>query len=138
MSRQSPLLGRGSSSQASTIKRPAETKPDTHYTVLIRLPFPRHDFVEPAQVEWDASKEKKLWKILSQASGGNVINCESLAARRNSSLTRSRAGDVRTVKLVGCTCSPLPGPIISMFLFHSSCSSLPGCMSGSCLKCEHR
>lgn len=57
------------------------------YTVYIRLPFPRGDFVDPPpvsdptlychksitvlisiylhQVKWDASKDESLWRILS-------------------------------------------------------------------------
>ena len=42
--------------------------PNVHYTLLIRLPFPRGDFVDPPQVEWDASKDRKLWKIISKNS----------------------------------------------------------------------
>jgi hypothetical protein len=59
------------------------------YTVFIRLPFPRGDFVDPPsvsaplylqtmltfQVEWDAAKDKALWKILSKASKNSDIDC---------------------------------------------------------------
>ncbi|KAL1859749.1 hypothetical protein Daus18300_009471 [Diaporthe australafricana] len=38
---------------------------DPNYTVYIRLPFPRGDFVDPPPVKWDASKDESLWKILS-------------------------------------------------------------------------
>ncbi|CZR64050.1 uncharacterized protein PAC_13947 [Phialocephala subalpina] len=41
---------------------------DPSYTVFIRLPFSRGDFVDPPSVEWDAAKDKALWKILSKAS----------------------------------------------------------------------
>ncbi|TID17147.1 hypothetical protein E2P81_ATG09701 [Venturia nashicola] len=40
--------------------------PSIHYTLLIRLPFPRGDFEDPPLVEWDASKDRKLWKIISK------------------------------------------------------------------------
>lgn len=67
------------------------------YTVYIRLPFPRGDFVDPPpvsdpslcrhipspilidlhshQVKWDASKDESLWKILSGVSK-TEIDCE--------------------------------------------------------------
>lgn len=56
-----------------------------HYTVLVRLPFPRGDFVDPAQVEWDATKDQALWKIISRpmagAGGRREIDWQELAAR---------------------------------------------------------
>lgn len=67
------------------------------YTVYIRLPFPRGDFVDPPpvsdpkpvpacsitilinilshQVKWDASKDESLWKILSGVAK-TEIDCE--------------------------------------------------------------
>ncbi|TVY16594.1 Autophagy-related protein 29 [Lachnellula arida] len=47
---------------------------DPSYTVFIRLPFPRGDFVDPPSVEWDAAKDKALWKILSKASKNSDID----------------------------------------------------------------
>lgn len=61
---------------------------NVHYTLLIKLPFARGDFEDPPQVchimlctlivmtrltrmdqvEWDATKDKKLWKIISKNS----------------------------------------------------------------------
>ncbi|KAK3707246.1 hypothetical protein LTR37_012247 [Vermiconidia calcicola] len=38
------------------------------YTVFIRLPFPRGDFQDPPQVQWDSSKDKALWKVVSAIS----------------------------------------------------------------------
>ncbi|KAH7057305.1 hypothetical protein B0J12DRAFT_409289 [Macrophomina phaseolina] len=56
-----------------------------HYTVLVRLPFARGDFVDPAQVEWDATKDQALWKIISRPmTGGSQrkeIDWQELAAR---------------------------------------------------------
>ncbi|KAJ5970583.1 uncharacterized protein N7479_000501 [Penicillium vulpinum] len=40
---------------------------DTNFTVFIRLPFPRGDFVE-----WNASREQELWDILSRPSKGDI------------------------------------------------------------------
>ncbi|KAJ5377533.1 uncharacterized protein N7496_004942 [Penicillium cataractarum] len=44
----------------------------TNFTVFIRLPFPRGDFVDPPPVEWDAAKEQALWDILSRPSKGDI------------------------------------------------------------------
>ncbi|KAG4430573.1 hypothetical protein IFR05_013955 [Cadophora sp. M221] len=54
---------------------------DPSYTVFIRLPFARGDFVDPSSVEWDASKDKALWKILSKASRNSDIDWNELATR---------------------------------------------------------
>lgn len=68
--------------------------PSIHYTLLIRLPFPRGDFEDPplvsntlewkygqrltsAKVEWDASKDRKLWKIISKNPKSGDIDCKS-------------------------------------------------------------
>lgn len=68
--------------------------PSIHYTLLIRLPFPRGDFEDPplvsdtmeevsghgliyTKVEWDASKDKKLWKIISKNPKSGDIDCKS-------------------------------------------------------------
>ncbi|GAB1213840.1 hypothetical protein ATERTT37_002993 [Aspergillus terreus] len=47
---------------------------DTQFTVFIRLPFPRGDFVDPAPVEWNAAKDQALWDILSRPSKGDDID----------------------------------------------------------------
>lgn len=52
---------------------------DTNFTVFIRLPFPREDFVDPPPVEWNASKDQKLWDILSRPSKGDDIDWKALA-----------------------------------------------------------
>ncbi|KAH7396046.1 hypothetical protein BKA64DRAFT_675202 [Cadophora sp. MPI-SDFR-AT-0126] len=54
---------------------------DPSYTVFIRLPFARGDFVDPLSVEWDASKDKALWKILSKASKNSDIDWNGLATK---------------------------------------------------------
>lgn len=38
------------------------------YTVFIRLPFPRGDFVDPPPVNWDPTKDEALWNIVSKVS----------------------------------------------------------------------
>jgi Atg29 N-terminal domain len=48
---------------------PVSKDPPKHfiqYTVIVRLPFPRRDFQDPPQVQWDASKDKKLWKLIAR------------------------------------------------------------------------
>lgn len=40
---------------------------DPTYTVFIRVPMPRGDFVDPPAVNWDSNKDEALWKILSGA-----------------------------------------------------------------------
>ncbi|KAH7360091.1 hypothetical protein BKA65DRAFT_492352 [Rhexocercosporidium sp. MPI-PUGE-AT-0058] len=54
---------------------------DPSYTVFIRLPFARGDFMDPISVEWDASKDKALWKILSKASKNSDIDWNELATK---------------------------------------------------------
>lgn len=41
-------------------------RPNVQYTVIVRLPFPRRDFQDPPQVQWDATKDKKLWKLIAR------------------------------------------------------------------------
>ena len=72
------------------------TQPDNvHYTVFIRLPFPRGDFVDPPsvsvsgpryrpnsanreQVDWNANKDRELSDLLSKATAkGRDIDCET-------------------------------------------------------------
>ncbi|EER45755.1 conserved hypothetical protein [Histoplasma capsulatum H143] len=57
--------------------QPAEMDP--HFTVFIRLPFPRGDFVDPPAVEWTVSKDHALWDILSRPPKGNDIDWKGLA-----------------------------------------------------------
>ncbi|TGJ81163.1 hypothetical protein E0Z10_g7613 [Xylaria hypoxylon] len=46
----------------------ASLAPDPTYTVFIRLPFPRRDFVDPPLVNWESSKDEALWSIVSKLS----------------------------------------------------------------------
>jgi len=66
---------------------------DVHYTVLIRLPFPRGDFVDPPSVRshklyifnahvdyqmvgWNPGKDQELWDLLFRASAkGHDLDC---------------------------------------------------------------
>ncbi|KAI0487602.1 hypothetical protein F4859DRAFT_465612 [Xylaria cf. heliscus] len=50
----------------------ASPPPEPTYTVFIRLPFPRGDFVDPPPVNWESSKDEALWSIVSQLSKPEV------------------------------------------------------------------
>ncbi|KAJ5692310.1 hypothetical protein N7462_001733 [Penicillium macrosclerotiorum] len=52
---------------------------DTKFTVFIRLPFERGDFIDPPPVEWNAVKDQALWDILSRPSKGDDIDWKALA-----------------------------------------------------------
>lgn len=54
---------------------------EDHFTVFIRLPFPRGDFVDPPPVIWSASKERDLWDQLAKSSKGHEIDWTRLAER---------------------------------------------------------
>jgi hypothetical protein len=56
------------------------TKSNVHYTLFIRLPFRRGDFQDPPPVEWDAIKDRALWKIISSSSS-NDLDWEALSTR---------------------------------------------------------
>ncbi|KAF2229049.1 hypothetical protein EV356DRAFT_496582 [Viridothelium virens] len=56
-------------------------EPDVHYTVFLRLPFTRGDFVDPLPVDWDAAKDKALWKIISRASNSKDLNWDELSTK---------------------------------------------------------
>ena len=44
---------------------PTKATADAHYTCFIRLPFPRNGFEDPPPVVWDATKDRALWKLIS-------------------------------------------------------------------------
>ncbi|KAL1968116.1 hypothetical protein VTN77DRAFT_2247 [Rasamsonia byssochlamydoides] len=52
---------------------------DVHYTVFIRLPFPRGDFIDPPPADWNAAKDRALWEIISRPSKGNDIDWKAIA-----------------------------------------------------------
>ncbi|KAI1365281.1 hypothetical protein F5Y08DRAFT_186553 [Xylaria arbuscula] len=56
----------------------ASPAPEPTYTVFIRLPFPRADFVDPPPVNWEPSKDEALWSIVSKLSK-TEIDCRSIA-----------------------------------------------------------
>jgi hypothetical protein len=62
------------------------------FTTLIRLPFARGNFEDPPQVrsadlhtviwlihvqaQWDADKDRQLWKVISKSSKTSDLDCE--------------------------------------------------------------
>ncbi|KAF1830167.1 hypothetical protein BDW02DRAFT_573306 [Decorospora gaudefroyi] len=49
------------------------------FTALIRLPFARGDFEDPPQAQWDAEKDRQLWKVISKSSKTSDLNWVELA-----------------------------------------------------------
>ncbi|KAF2225296.1 hypothetical protein BDZ85DRAFT_280476 [Elsinoe ampelina] len=56
------------------------------YTCLIRLPFPRGDFVDPPPVDWDTTKDAALWKLISKAANSKDLNWPELSNKFQVSL----------------------------------------------------
>ena len=69
---------------------PSSTSPrrskEVHYTCFIRLPFKRDGFEDPPPAEWDSTKDKALWKLVSKASSSTDMNWEEVAHRFDVSL----------------------------------------------------
>ncbi|KAF2488872.1 hypothetical protein BU16DRAFT_623147 [Lophium mytilinum] len=57
------------------------SKPEIHFTAFIRLPFARGDFVDPPQVDWNATKDRALWKIISRSPKTADLDWEDLALK---------------------------------------------------------
>ncbi|KAJ4384017.1 hypothetical protein N0V86_000861 [Didymella sp. IMI 355093] len=53
----------------------------TQFTALIRLPFSRGSFVDPPQAQWDAEKDRQLWKVISKSSKTSDLNWVELASK---------------------------------------------------------
>ncbi|KAK3997009.1 hypothetical protein QBC44DRAFT_126754 [Cladorrhinum sp. PSN332] len=56
------------------------------YTVYVRLPFRRGDFVDPPPVNWDEKKSEELWSIIWDPSRAHQINWDELASHFKVSL----------------------------------------------------
>ncbi|KAL3487154.1 hypothetical protein BJX62DRAFT_246192 [Aspergillus germanicus] len=97
---------------------------NTKFTVLIRLPFSRGDFVDPPPVEWNAAKDQALWDILSRPSKGNDIDSlaesfdvtlrfllQQAAWLYHRQLSQVRAQMLRVGTSHSNTASPVPGSI---------------------------
>ncbi|TGO53668.1 hypothetical protein BOTNAR_0289g00080 [Botryotinia narcissicola] len=59
----------------------SDAESDPTYTVFVKLPFPRGDFVDPPAVEWDVGKDKALWKILLKAPKNSDVDWTALATK---------------------------------------------------------
>ncbi|PSN70073.1 hypothetical protein BS50DRAFT_619003 [Corynespora cassiicola Philippines] len=51
------------------------------FIALIRLPFPRGNFLDPPQADWNATKDRALWKVISKSSKTSDLNWVELATR---------------------------------------------------------
>lgn len=60
---------------------PSTQEPKCHFTVFIRLPFPRGDFVDPPPVAWDSSNDRALWDILYRADKGREVDWYGLTSQ---------------------------------------------------------
>ncbi|KAI1755684.1 hypothetical protein F4782DRAFT_486441 [Xylaria castorea] len=58
----------------------ASLPPEPTYTVFVRLPFPRGDFVDPPPANWESSKDEALWSIVSKLSK-TEIDWNEIAAK---------------------------------------------------------
>lgn len=54
---------------------------EDHFTIFIRLPFARGEFIDPPPVAWSAAKERELWEVLSKSSKGHEIDWRGLSER---------------------------------------------------------
>ncbi|KAF7194298.1 Autophagy-related protein [Pseudocercospora fuligena] len=72
------LKPRPSSRPQSPNTSSPSTRPAPQYTVFVRLPFVRGSFQDPAPSNWNATKDKQLWKLISKASS-NDLDWEGLS-----------------------------------------------------------
>ncbi|KAI0534057.1 hypothetical protein GGR58DRAFT_484213 [Xylaria digitata] len=100
----------------------ASSASEPTYTVFIRLPFPRRDFVDPPPVNWESSKDEALWSIVSKLSK-TEIDWNEIAAKFQVTvdfllqqvawLTESHASQVRAQMrkaAAAAKVSPAPSP----------------------------
>ncbi|KAI4755353.1 hypothetical protein E4T52_08305 [Aureobasidium sp. EXF-3400] len=76
----------GINAPPSPAHKSAPSDSSVHYTCFIRLPFSRGDFVDPPQkrldglflmfkkVDWNSTKDRALWKIISKASNSKELD----------------------------------------------------------------
>ncbi|PLN78533.1 hypothetical protein BDW42DRAFT_195844 [Aspergillus taichungensis] len=109
------------------------------FTVFIRLPFPRGDFVDPPPVDWNAAKDQALWDVLSRPSKGDDIDWKALAdhfdvtlqflLQQAAWLYDRQLSQVRAqMRKVGTTQSHSPSPVPGSV---SGSTALPRPASGS-------
>ncbi|KFX87451.1 hypothetical protein V490_08241 [Pseudogymnoascus sp. VKM F-3557] len=97
--------------------------PEPLYTIIVRVPFPRDNFVDPPPVAWDASKDRSLWKILSKTPKNSEMNWNTLAESYDVSLSfllqqaaylyDRQFSQVRAqLRKVGASKNTVPSPIL--------------------------
>ncbi|KAK7972915.1 Autophagy-related 29 [Apiospora saccharicola] len=103
----------------------ASPQPEPTYTVFIRLPFARGDFVDPPPVNWDSSKDEALWNIISEVAK-TEIDWNDIATRfqvtvdfllqqvaflteRHASQVRAQMRKAAAVARSSAAPSPVPG-----------------------------
>ncbi|KAK6856823.1 hypothetical protein PG990_011341 [Apiospora arundinis] len=103
----------------------ASSQSEPTYTVFIRLPFPRGDFVDPPPVNWDSSKDEALWNIISEVAK-TEIDWNDIATRfqvtvdfllqqvaflteRHASQVRAQMRKAAAVARSSAAPSPVPG-----------------------------
>lgn len=131
-----PQAQQETSKPSSPRPAPIDNKPDVHYTVFIRLPFARGDFVDPEPVEWDGVKDRALWKIVSKSSNTKV--CEYLMSIPGHPFTMlglfTEPHNLRRASNANAnnrSSTGHPSPRNSKSGFPSSCSRRHGCTSGT-------
>ncbi|KAI0897400.1 hypothetical protein F4806DRAFT_495074 [Annulohypoxylon nitens] len=50
----------------------AHPQQEPAYTVFVRLPFPRGDFIDPPPANWNSAKDEELWNIISRPSKTDI------------------------------------------------------------------
>lgn len=73
----SKIAGKPSSTPQSPAFQPQSSSKPPNYTVFIRMPFTRGSFDDPPPVEWNATKDRQLWKLISGGKGD--VNWEGLS-----------------------------------------------------------
>lgn len=75
--RKAPSVKGKAQAEASPIKQRTKR---VRYTLLVQLPFPRGDFEDPPQVEWDLDKDRDLWKIIANTPAIGSLDWSEVAA----------------------------------------------------------
>ncbi|KAG7008713.1 hypothetical protein G7Y79_00004g012970 [Physcia stellaris] len=76
-----------SNQQSPDARAPKSQEQVPSFTVFVRLPFPRGDFVDPPPVQWSFAKDTALWDIISKASNGKDLDWHALAEDFNVTLS---------------------------------------------------
>ncbi|KAI1430748.1 hypothetical protein GGR50DRAFT_690237 [Xylaria sp. CBS 124048] len=91
----------------------ASLSPEPNYTVFIRLPFPRGDFIDPPPANWEPSKDEALWSIISKLSKTEIDFTVDFLLQQVAWLTERHASQVRAQMrkaAAAAKVSPAPSP----------------------------